>query len=105
MGNKMGFIRKGVEFLSTQGTIVSESSIYETSPVGMEPGTENFFNSVVLIDSKITPEVMIERIKKFEKEMGRNIVDSHMKSRKIDIDIIFAGNEIIKTNTLEIAHP
>ena len=105
MGNRRGFLRKSIKYLSTLGTIVSESSIYETSPVGMEAGTEKFFNSVVLIDSEITPEVMIVYIKRFEKKMGRNIVVSHLESRQIDIDIIFAGNTIIKTKALEIPHP
>ncbi len=104
-GDRKEFIIKGLEFLSTLGNITDKSSVYETTPVGMSSGTRNFYNAIAIIESDISPYGFLERIKQFEQEMGRDIADSHLKSREIDIDIIFAGNEIIKTNTLEIPHP
>lgn len=105
IGDRKDFIRKGFQFLSTLGNIVVKSSVYKTTPVGMRSGTRNFYNAVVIVESDIPPSEFLESIKQFEQTIGRDIVNSHMKSRKIDIDIIFAGNEIIKTNTLDIPHP
>ncbi len=52
-GDRYQFIRKGVEFLSGFGTIVFESSIYETSPVGMGDHANKFLNSVLILESEI----------------------------------------------------
>jgi len=103
--DKRSFLRKGVEYLSNLGTVIMESSIYETSPVGMEDGTENFFNSIIVLEAEIDPEIMIVRIKEFEKKAGRSLVNSHMRPRELDIDIIFADNMIINTPALTIPHP
>ncbi len=105
LGDRKDFVFTGFLFLSGQGKIIGKSSLYETTPVEMSSGTRNFYNAIAIIEADISPSEFLERIKQFEQTMGRDIINSHMKSRKIDIDIIFAGNEIIKTEALEIPHP
>ncbi|MCP5104407.1 MAG: 2-amino-4-hydroxy-6-hydroxymethyldihydropteridine diphosphokinase, partial [bacterium] len=43
-------------------------------------------------------------LKNFEKRMGRDIQNSHYKSRTIDIDILLAEDRVINTETLTIPH-
>jgi len=105
MGEREDFIKKGISFLTTLGTIIAESSFYETSPVGMDKTANDFINSVVALESKIEPENMLRKIKHFESSMGRDIKNSHMISRQIDIDIIFIENRIINSRTLKVPHP
>ena len=104
-GDKGEFLRRATEFLSTLGKVILKSSIYETTPVGMEPGSDNFYNSVNVLDTEITPEIMLQYIKKFENKMGRSTVNSHMNPREIDIDILFADRIVLRTHLLTIPHP
>jgi len=105
MGDRDSSIRKAVDFLSSLGTVESVSSLYETSPVGMAPGTDHFFNLVMGICSDFTPNEMLALVKEYEKKKGRDTVNSHMKPRIIDIDILFAGNLIMNTTKLTLPHP
>ncbi len=105
MGDRKYFIKKGISFLETLGTIIAESSLYETTPIGMDKSANNFINSVVALESKIEPEKLLTKIKHFESSMGRDTKKSHMMSRRIDIDIVFVENRIINTFTLKVPHP
>ncbi len=104
-GDRYKFIRSGIEFLSGFGTIISESSIYETSPVGMGDHASQFLNSILVLEADIKPDDMLRSIKQFEEKMGRDLRNSHLQPRRIDIDILFADNLIIKNETLCIPHP
>ncbi len=105
IGDRENFLKKGSHFLSTLGNIVIESSMYETSPEGMPSGTRNFINTVIVIETKISPMELLKNIKELEKREGRNTLNSHMKPRQIDIDILFAGDTILNTPELTIPHP
>lgn len=103
-GDRYQFIRSGVRFLSGLGTILSKSSVFETSPVGMGVQTGSFLNSVIVLDSDLEPVVMLIQIKEFEHNAGRNLKHSHLQPREIDIDILFAGDLMINTSILTIPH-
>lgn len=105
IGDKSMSLIRGAEFISTLGTIIKSSSVYETTPVGMAPGTANFYNQVMILESETTPGEMIKRIKAFEKKSGRDMGNSHMRSRPIDIDILLAGDTIMSGPALTIPHP
>jgi 2-amino-4-hydroxy-6-hydroxymethyldihydropteridine diphosphokinase len=104
IGDREQYLKKGILRLKETGRILNISSIYEASPVGMSCGTEMFLNIVVHIESIIPPEKMIKKIKNFETKIGRMTSGSHLKPREIDIDIIFAGDNVINTKELTIPH-
>ncbi len=104
-GDRHKFIRRGIAFLSKLGKITSESSIYETSPVGMGDHANYFMNSVIVLESSIEPYDLLNSIKQFERNTGRNLVNSHLQPRKIDIDILFADDLRINSPILTIPHP
>ncbi len=104
IGDRYKFIRSGVEFLSGFGTIISESLIYETSPVGMGDHASPFLNSILVLESGIKPDDMLRSIKQFEQNTGRDPANSHLQPREIDIDILFAGDLIINTSIITIPH-
>lgn len=103
-GDRYQFIKSGVKFLSGLGTILSESSIYETSPVGMGDNAGSFLNSAIILDSGLKPDILLTQIKKFEQNAGRDLKHSHLQPREIDIDILFAGDLMINTPFLTIPH-
>lgn len=64
-----------------------------------------FMNSVIVLESSIEPYDLLNSIKQFERNTGRNLVNSHLQPRKIDIDILFADDLRINSPILTIPHP
>ena len=105
-GDKTANITNAIDFLRGIGEIREVSSLYETEPVGMEPGTENFYNLVLCmqIPLSLSPFDLLRKIKEFERRMGRDITRSHNLPRTIDIDILLAGDRVINTEELVVPH-
>ena len=85
------------------GTIVSQSSLYESESWGFEAATP-FLNSIVILDTDLDPFGLLKVLKSIEKELGRMEKGKPYKSRKIDIDIIAFNHDIINTKELTIPH-
>ena len=105
-GDKAANITNAVDFLQGIGDIEAVSSLYETEPVEMETGNENFYNLVLCIQipSSLSPVDLLREIKEYERRMGRDIAHSHHLPRTIDIDILLAGDRVINTPELVIPH-
>ncbi len=104
MGDRLFNIRKAIDFLKTVGTVPAISSVYETEPVGMTGETENFYNLVLALQCNLSPGDLLNTVKTFEKQMGRDISNSHYKPRTIDIDILLAENRIVTAESMTIPH-
>ena len=104
LGNRKKNLERAVSFLKGIGKILKVSSIYETDPVSMEESSGKFLNIVLSIEYSKKPYELLIKIKEFEKKMGRDIKYSHNKPRKIDIDILIAGNHSISTEILTVPH-
>lgn len=104
MGDREDHLRKAVSFLRSIGDIKKISSVYETTPVSMNHGYDNFYNIVICIEIKLIPDILLSKIKRFEESMGRNIEDSHNLPRKIDIDILMADDMVLNEKDLVIPH-
>jgi len=83
--------------------ILRSSSIYETQPVDFvsQPW---FLNQMLEVSTGQLPDELLDIIKKIEAAMGRKR-SLPQGPRKIDIDIILAGDFIQRTAHLEIPHP
>ena len=86
------------------GTVLCNSSIYETVPWGFQDQI-NFLNQVILIQTVLRPEKLLEMILEIEISMGRIRLPGGYHSRTIDIDILFYDNLIIHNDQLTIPHP
>jgi 2-amino-4-hydroxy-6-hydroxymethyldihydropteridine diphosphokinase len=86
---------------------LATSSLLETKPVDCPPGSPNFVNAVVgLIPRRDeTPESLMGKLQKFEKEFGRTPKKILNESRPLDLDIIAFGNEVRVTPDLTLPHP
>ena len=104
LGDRMASLRRAFEFLKTSGRVLAASSVFETIPVSMDE-TGNFYNAVVCLQSEIGPATLLDGIKKFEWDNGRDRADSHLRPRAIDIDILLADGLIVNTEKLKIPHP
>lgn len=88
---------------ATCGQITELSSIYETEAWGKED-QPSFLNQALAIETKLSPDLLMERILEIELAMGRTR-KARYDARTIDIDILFYGNEIINTDHVKIPHP
>lgn len=89
------------------GNVVCISSLYETEPWKMEPGTNNFLNQVILIETPLTPEDLMAALLETERRLGRSHRSGQKKyeSRIIDLDILFYNNQVLSTANISIPHP
>ncbi len=87
------------------GTIIQQSSLYQSPPWGFRAHTY-FLNQVVVVQSALNAEQILQRLLQIESQMGRvRGFEVGYTSRIIDLDILFHNKEVIKTLTLEVPHP
>jgi len=86
------------------GRIICSSSVYETEPWGFQSENE-FLNIVIEVITRLKPSGLLGRLLMIESIIGRVREGTGYKSRIIDIDILFYGDEIMETKALTIPHP
>jgi 2-amino-4-hydroxy-6-hydroxymethyldihydropteridine diphosphokinase len=81
------------------------SSLYESKPQGPQD-QDNFINAVILIETTLTPPMLLQALQSIELAQGR-IKTRHWGERVIDLDILFYGNETLALESpdLKIPHP
>ena len=97
--------RKAILGLSNVKPPILCSAIYETDPVGCEPGAEKFLNAVVEFDYKNDPASLLEHLIQIEEGLGRRRDHKKNVSRTIDIDLLYCGDCRINNKSLQLSHP
>ncbi|MBT8914279.1 GTP cyclohydrolase I FolE [Lactobacillus delbrueckii subsp. bulgaricus] len=105
IGNREAYINKAVALLGNDPAILIDkaSSFYETSPVG-NVNQRAFINIALKIATTDSPEDLLTKIHQIELHLHRTR-DVHWGPRTLDVDIIFWGDQKIKTESLIIPHP
>ncbi|MBW0000523.1 MAG: 2-amino-4-hydroxy-6-hydroxymethyldihydropteridine diphosphokinase [Verrucomicrobia bacterium] len=81
------------------------SSVYETTPVGSEPGAGLYLNAAIEIESALPADELLDRLREVESEMGRPSMRPRNAPRTIDLDILYAGDLVLRTAKLTVPHP
>ena len=103
-GNRSGLINEAIDKIDIIiGKVMLKSSIYDTKSWGFN--SNNFYNICILVESELTPDLILNKILTIEKDMGRLKKTDLYSDRCIDIDILFFDNMIINSKSLEIPHP
>ena len=84
---------------------ILSSAIYETEPIGCEPGATNFLNAVVEFDYEGDPMHLLEHFVRIEESLGRKHDHPKNVSRTIDIDLLYCGDRQIDNEGLRLPHP
>jgi len=84
--------------------IIKVSKLIETKPVGGSPGQRDFFNGVLKITTKLSPSLLLKKLKNIEISLGR-VRTVRNAPRTIDLDILFFADKIINSKELTIPHP
>jgi 2-amino-4-hydroxy-6-hydroxymethyldihydropteridine diphosphokinase len=84
-----------------------KSSLWQTTPVDCPPGSPLFLNAVVAFTphSAETPEALLEKLQRLEKEFGRRPKKILNEPRPLDLDLIAFGTEARSTPALTLPHP
>lgn len=87
-------------------TLQKLSSPYLSEPVGME--SDNWFtNAVGKVETTLTAEDLLDSLLNTEKSFGRRRdpqVEGY-QDRTLDLDLIYFGDEIVRTRRLHLPHP
>lgn len=104
LGDRYDNIVKAVKKLTEIGkTIVTKiSPIYETAPIGPPQG--NYLNGVIQLLTALSPQDLLTKLRKIEKELGRLTKGDNMP-RTIDLDILLYDDIILNDKDLTIPHP
>ncbi len=134
-GDRPAILEQAKKIITRQcGSIIQESSLYETKPWGFKDNTP-FINQVIEIETEMDPQKLMTQLLTIETNLGRIrnkpftpttnserypdphnvrhteswIPDRECKEpyspRTIDIDILFYGSMMIFTQDLMIPHP
>jgi 2-amino-4-hydroxy-6-hydroxymethyldihydropteridine diphosphokinase len=82
---------------------VAISPVYETTPVG-GPEQDDFLNVIIVADSRLAPESLLERVLGVEEAMGRTRA-VQWGPRTLDIDIVTIGELTSEAPELLLPHP
>jgi 2-amino-4-hydroxy-6-hydroxymethyldihydropteridine diphosphokinase len=97
--------RKAIFDLTNVKPPILSSQVYETEPVGCEPGAGKFLNAVVEFEYQGDPARLLEQLIQIELVLGRKRDHPQNVSRTIDIDLLYCGNQRINDERLQLPHP
>ena len=106
LGNRMAFLRGGRDTLVSRPGIdlISAAGIYETEAVGGPPDNPLFLNTVLEIETSLSPQELLEACLAAEDDFGRSR-PMRWAPRTLDIDILFYEDLVVCEETLSIPHP
>ena len=86
---------------------VRKSSLWQTSPVDCPPDSPKFVNAMVglIPRENETPESLLKKLHKLEKEFGRAPKAVLNEPRPLDLDLIAFGSVTRNTPELILPHP
>jgi 2-amino-4-hydroxy-6-hydroxymethyldihydropteridine diphosphokinase len=101
----LGAARKAILDLANVKAPIVSSAVYETEPVGCEPGAGKFLNAVVEFEYRYEPARLLEQLIEIEEALGRKRDHRPNVSRTIDIDLLYCGDQRIDDERLQLPHP
>lgn len=107
LGDKMAVFEQACRLISNRcGKIVRLSSAYESEPWGFE-ATQWFLNRLIVIETPLAPDDLMEALLAIESELGRVRFpeQSGYASRVIDLDILYYGDKVLHADRVMVPHP
>lgn len=104
LGSRQAHLCAAVDLLSaTSGvTVYKRSSIYETDAIG--PPQPRYLNGAVRLQTAHPPQELLAITQRIESLLGRKRLQ-RWAARTVDLDILWAEQGAINTDTLIVPHP
>ncbi|BDD09206.1 2-amino-4-hydroxy-6-hydroxymethyldihydropteridine diphosphokinase [Fulvitalea axinellae] len=104
LGNRERSLERALEGISERvGEVCDRSSVYESAPWGVEDQPV-YLNQVLKVETELEPIELLRAVLAIEADMGR-VRRKVWGARVIDIDVLYYGNEIIRSRELQVPHP
>lgn len=103
LGDSLGVLRGATARLAGLGAILAVSPVYETDPVGLEDQPA-FLNAVVLLDTTLEPDALLDRLLGIEAEFHRERT-VRWGPRTLDLDLIWYEGVTMDGDRLTLPHP
>ena len=107
LGDRLAKLQGAVDSLADTPdvAVTAVSSVYETRPVGAPDGSGPFLNAVVLLDTTLPADVLLDRAQAVETAFGRERTGQTGAPRTLDVDLIVVGDRRADDDALVLPHP
>tara|TARA_R110002049_G_scaffold213973_6_gene385536 strand:+ start:4261 stop:5391 length:1131 start_codon:yes stop_codon:yes gene_type:complete len=104
-GDKFKNLQNAVDLIHVRiGNIKLISKVYKSPAFGFE--SDDFLNCCLVLESYLEPQQVLDNLLEIETTLGRTRTKTDTyQARIIDLDIVFAEDNIIDTKTLQVPHP
>ncbi len=105
LGDRLSNLQNALFLIQkSTGDITGISPVYQTPAWGFEGG--DFLNACLALETGIAPEDLMDMLLGIETKLGRERSEEKgYQPRTIDLDILFYGNEILRSEHLTVPHP
>ncbi|KAA3638178.1 MAG: 2-amino-4-hydroxy-6-hydroxymethyldihydropteridine diphosphokinase [Proteobacteria bacterium] len=101
--NRRAHLTCAIRFLQASFGHVTCSPVYQSPAYGFVG--PDFYNMVVAFDSVFTPLALKKWLRQLEYACGRSQQQSRFSNRYLDMDILLAGDGVLKHNKLRLPRP
>jgi 2-amino-4-hydroxy-6-hydroxymethyldihydropteridine diphosphokinase len=107
LGDRLASLQGAVEAIADTPDVwvTAASPVYETAPVNCPPGSDNFLNAVLLIDTTLAANRLLERALAIEDAFDRERSEVPNSPRTLDVDLIVVGDRRSDDDHLRLPHP
>jgi|SRR6266849_3691283 len=103
-GDRMRWLRAGVDALRGAIDVVRISSVYETEPIDTPRGSPRFLNLVVAGSTTRSPAELLAELLAIEHRLGRKR-SVRNAPRTLDLDLILHSAHVARSKSLTLPHP
>jgi 2-amino-4-hydroxy-6-hydroxymethyldihydropteridine diphosphokinase len=107
LGERMASLQGAVDALADTPDvwITGVSPVYETEPVDSPQGSGAYLNAVVLADTTLAANRLMDRALAIEDAFERERSEVRNAPRTLDVDLIVVGDRRSDTDALRLPHP
>ncbi|KQY50222.1 MULTISPECIES: 2-amino-4-hydroxy-6-hydroxymethyldihydropteridine diphosphokinase [unclassified Nocardioides] len=107
LGERLASLQGAVDSLADTPDVwvTAVSGVYETEPIGAPPGSEQFLNAVVLLDTTLPASTLLDRALAIEDAFDRVRPSEKNAPRTLDVDLIVVGDRRANDDFLRLPHP
>jgi len=105
LADPLSQVRSAVTHLAklTRSSLLKASSFYRTKAVSAYQQPD-YINAVVLLDTELLPEILLNELQCLEREFGRGR-DFYHAPRTLDLDLLLYDQMVINSLQLTLPHP
>jgi len=107
LGDRLLNLHTAVDLINAHKALtITKLSSWIENPAIDDAGPDDFLNGVVELDCALEPRALAQYIQFIEQEIDpERSMRGRKKARKIDIDILLYGDEVINDEILTVPHP